>query len=164
MQYSKVPSHLRKFCAVLNYLTFYAIQDKPNYDPESPLCVEKWLSLPDFYSIVRDDTAVADTIFVALAKGGAFIEREVAEEVIASWRPDGARSFDQQAFLTSVQKGRQDFLLGWGGFITITGLAISGIVFPTNPFQMALVDLLEKITHTDARLEELAEAKRGGLL
>lgn len=152
-----------------------AIQDKPNYDPESPLCVEKWLSLADFYTIVQDDTAVADTIFVALAKGGAYIERDVAEQVLARWRPStkpsttsttskfprrGSKSattaFDTQAFFQTVQEGRQEFLLGWAAFVTLTGVAVAGIVFPTNPLQLALVDFLELLTHTDARLAEQA--------
>ena len=92
-----------------------AVQDKPNYDPDSPLCVEKWLSLQEFYAIVKDDTAIADTIFVALAGGGAFVEREVAEEVLAQWRPNGSRQLDEAAFLKTVQSGRQKFLLGWAG-------------------------------------------------
>jgi len=136
-----------------------AVQDKPNYDESSPLCVEKWLSLADFYQIVKDDSAAADTIFVALAKGGAFVEREVAEQVLDQWYPTAAtprqrsaRTFDEAAFLKTVQQGRQDFLVGWGLFGGITGLAVTGIVFPTNPFQLALVDLLESITHNDAKI------------
>lgn len=154
-----------------------AVQDKPNYDPANPLCVEKWLSLPDFYAIVGDDTAVADTIFVALAKGGAYVEREVAEEVISQWRPSassskaasskpsmfgrgkGAASFDRAAFLKTVNNGRRDFLIGWAAFVAITGFAVSGIVFPTNPVQLALVDLLELITHSDEQMTALAAAK-----
>ena len=160
-----------------------SIQDKPNYDPDSPLCVESWLSLADFYQIVQDDTAVADTIFVALAKGGAYIEREVAEQVLARWRPKSSATtttkdtrktafprfpsesstaastaFDTKAFLQTVQEGRQEFLLGWAAFVTLTGVAVAGIVFPTNPLQLALVDLLEVLTHTDARLAEQAAA------
>ena len=34
-----------------------AVQDKPNYDESSPFCVEKWLGLEEFYSIVKDDGA-----------------------------------------------------------------------------------------------------------
>jgi len=162
-----------------------AIQDKPNYDPTNPLCVESWVSLQDFYSIVGDDTAVADTIFVALAKGGAYIEREVAEDVIAQWRPTttpptasskgggllghsnnkkATSAFSQEAFVKTVKAGRVDFLTGWAAFLTITGIAVSGIVFPTNPLQLALVDFLEMATHTDARMAALAAAKASGSL
>eukprot|EP00525_Craspedostauros_australis_P001830 CAMPEP_0198117486 /NCGR_PEP_ID=MMETSP1442-20131203/18242_1 /TAXON_ID= /ORGANISM="Craspedostauros australis, Strain CCMP3328" /LENGTH=239 /DNA_ID=CAMNT_0043775543 /DNA_START=94 /DNA_END=813 /DNA_ORIENTATION=- len=133
------------------------VQLKPNYDESASNCVEKWLSLKDFYSIVKDDTPVADTIFVALAGGGAFIEREVAETTIAKWR-DG-RQFDTAAFRTSVTQGRSKFLQGWALFVGATGLAVSGIVFPTNPFQLFLVDLLEQAFHSDATLAELAELK-----
>ena len=162
-----------------------AIQDKPNYDPTNPLCVEAWLSLQEFYAIVKDDTAVADTIFVALAKGGAYIEREVAEDVIAQWRGGGSRAaaaapsggpslfgrtakgaaaFDQGAFVKTVQEGRVDFLKGWAAFVAITGVAVAGIVFPTNPLQLALVDVLETITHTDERMAELAATKAASSL
>jgi hypothetical protein len=160
-----------------------AVQDKPNYDPANPLCVETWLSLPDFYAIVKDDTAVADTIFVALAKGGAYVERDVAEGVIARWRgssggtststtaadavstkkggmfgrkaggaASSAAKFEEQAFLKTVQEGRQDFLLGWAVFGFITGTAVLGIVAPTNPLQLALVDLLEAATGSDVSI------------
>jgi hypothetical protein len=159
-----------------------AIQDKPNYDPTNPLCVESWLSLQDFYAIVKDDTAVADTIFVALAKGGAYIERDVAEDVIAQWRPTttggnpaagsggpmfgrtkGVSGFDQGAFVKTVQEGRFDFVKGWAAFVTITGVAVAGIVFPTNPLQLALVDFLETLTHTDERMAVLAASKAAAL-
>ncbi len=150
-----------------------AIQNKPNYDPESPMCVEKWLSLQQFYAIIKDDTAVADTIFVALAKGGAYVERDVAEEVISRWRagsPGGkvrrqrASPFDNDAFLKTVQEGRRDFLLGWAAFVTLTGVSVAGIVFPTNPLQLALVDFLELLTHTDARMAEQAALQAASLL
>lgn len=162
-----------------------AIQDKPNYDPTNPLCVEPWLSRTDLYSIVGDDTAVADTIFVALAKGGAYIERHVAEDVLAQWWPTTsgssspsskgggifgrttkttAATFDRGAFLKTVQQGRYDFVTGWAAFVTITGIAVSGIVFPTNPLQLALVDLLEMFTHTDERMAALAASKTSSSL
>ena len=121
------------------------VQEKPNYDESATNAVEKWLPLKDFYSIVKDDTAVADTIFVSLAGGGAFIERDVAEKVIDSWRASG--KFDEGAFLKSVQQGRNKFLAGWAVFGGVTGFSISGIVFPTNPVQLALVDLLDKALH-----------------
>jgi hypothetical protein len=153
-----------------------AIQDKPNYDPTNPLCVEKWLSLSEFYAIVGDQSAVADTIFVALAKGGAYIERQVAEAVIAQWRPTRSSSsvsagggmfgrksalvaFDRDAFVKTVQEGRTDFLKGWAAFVIITGIAVAGIVFPTNPLQLALVDFLETVTHTEERMTVLTASK-----
>ena len=46
-----------------------AIQDKANYSPENPNCPDPWLGLEEFYSLVNDDTAAADLIFVALAGG-----------------------------------------------------------------------------------------------
>ena len=140
------------------------------------------MSLQDFYTIVKDDTAVADTIFVALAKGGAYIERDVAEDVIAQWRPTttggnpaagsggpmfgrtkGVSGFDQGAFVKTVQEGRFDFVKGWAAFVTITGVAVAGIVFPTNPLQLALVDFLETLTHTDERMAVLAASKAAAL-
>ena len=132
-----------------------SVQDKPGYDESSPQCVEKWLSLEDFYAIVKDDTAVADTIFVALAGGGAFIERDVAESVIAKWRPSsgtkgrGFAAIDTAAFKKTVSDGRTKFLAGWGAFSFITGFAVLGIIFPNNPVQLALVDSLELILGPD---------------
>jgi hypothetical protein len=133
-----------------------AVQDKPNYDESSSMCVEKWLSLPEFYNIVKDDTAVADTIFVALAGGGAFVERDVAETVLAKWRPNG-KTFDTNAFMKTVQGGRTKFATGWGVFASVTGFSLIGIIFPTNPVQLALVDFLESVLGNDAKLAALAE-------
>jgi hypothetical protein len=144
-----------------------AVQDKPNYDPTSPMCVESWLSLPDVYTLLQDDTAVADTIFVALAGGGAFVERQVAEEVLQKWWPNTSKnknSFDEAAFLKSVQQGRQQFLLGWAGFVGFTSFALIGIVAPTNPVQMALVNGLEALLHNDAKIAEAVAAAAGSIL
>lgn len=136
-----------------------SVQNKPNYDPNSPLAVESWLSLKDFYVLMKDDTAIADTIFVALAGGGAFIERDVAEEIIATWRPSRG-TFDEDAFAKSVRVGRNKFLIGWVFFLSVTGFCLTGIIFPTNPLQLALVDILEQVTHSDENLQQLAEIKR----
>jgi hypothetical protein len=125
------------------------LQDKPNYDASSENCPEKWLTLSDFYTIVKDDTAVADTIFVALAGGRAFVERNVAENVLEQWYSGGSgksKRFNRDAFFKTVKRGQQDFLLGWGSFLGITGFAVVGIVFPTNPLQLALVNGLEVLT------------------
>jgi hypothetical protein len=131
-----------------------AIQDKPNYDPinNPDYCPEPWVSLPDFYTLVGDDTAVADTIFVALAGGRAFVERDVAEQVLQQWYGNknsgsggGGATFNKDAFLQTVRRGQQDFLWGWGSFLSITGLALVGIVFPTNPLQIALVHALDVV-------------------
>jgi hypothetical protein len=146
-----------------------AVQDKPNYDEASSMCVEKWLSLTDFYKIVKDDTAVADTIFVALAGGGAFVERQVAEDVLAKWRPtlnnnNGKKTtFDTDAFLKTVKDGRTKFVIGWAAFSFVTGFAATGIIFPTNPVQLALVDLLESVMGNDATLAALGETRNLGL-
>ncbi|KAG7339034.1 hypothetical protein IV203_021485 [Nitzschia inconspicua] len=119
------------------------IQSKANYDPNNPNCPESWVSLSQFYRLLKDDTAVADTIFVALAGGRAFIERNVAEDIIEQWYPsNNKKTFDKTAFFKSVQQGQQDFLVGWGSFLGITGFAIIGIIFPTNPLQVALVNAM----------------------
>lgn len=136
------------------------VQEKPNYDESAANCVEKWLPLQDFYAIVKDETAVADTIFVALAGGGAFVERDVAEEVIAKWRPSGGK-FDEAAFLRTVKEGRNKFALGWLVFLGFLGFAGAGIIFPTNPLQLALVDVLESALHNEDKLTELANIKAG---
>lgn len=134
-----------------------AVQDKPNYDPNNPQCVEKWLSLAEFYDIVKDDTAIADTIFVALAGGGAFVERAVAEEVFATWRPAGSRQLDETAFLRTVKEGRQQFLSGWALFVGVVGFAAIGIIFPTNPLQTGLVSLAEAIFHNNDNIVVLTK-------
>ena len=120
------------------------LQDKANFDASSE-GPEPWLTLEEFYVKMNDDTAVADTIYVALAGGRAFVERDVVEGVLEQWYASG-KKFDREAFIKTVKAGQQDFLLGWGTFLGITGFAALGIVFPTNPLQMALVNGLELLT------------------
>jgi hypothetical protein len=141
------------------------IQEKPNVaslpDLQQP---EPWTSLGDLYSVLDDDTAVADTIFVALAGGRAHIERDVAERVIRSWWGDDdddniqngkgrkqppqrqrRRQFDRDAFYRSVRRGQLEFVASWAAFLSVSGVAGLGIIFPTNPIQLALVDALEVV-------------------
>ena len=129
-----------------------AIQDKANYSPDNPNCPDPWLGLLDFYAIVNDDTAAADLIFVALAGGRAYVERSTAENVLRSWwSNDGVKKptrfqkqqFDLIEFEKSVKAGQRDFIASWALFLGITGFAAAGIVFPTNPLQLALVNLLD---------------------
>jgi hypothetical protein len=140
------------------------LQDKPNYDPaNNPNTPDRWLSLEELYVRLDDDTAVADTIFVALAGGRAFCERDVADRVLDLWWGTGGgddseaagqkqmkkkkqpSSFNRAAFYQTVQRGRQEFLAQWAAFLGVTGFAVAGIVFPTNPLQMALVDVLDGV-------------------
>lgn len=131
-----------------------AIQDKANYSLDNPNSPDPWLGLEDFYAIVNDDTAAADLIFVALAGGRAYVERSTAEGVLQSWwSTDGAQKpsrfqkqqFDRMAFEKTVKAGQRDFIAAWALFLGLTGFAASGILFPTNPLQLALVDLLDHI-------------------
>lgn len=136
-----------------------AIQDKPNYSPENPNCPEPWLGLEEFYSLVNDDTAAADLIFVSLAGGRAFAERNVAESVLerwwgtnsatvgegGRWKRKQSKQFDRLAFDQTVKTGQRDFIASWSLFLGLTGFALAGIVFPTNPLELALVDLLDSV-------------------
>jgi hypothetical protein len=136
-----------------------AIQEKANYSPDNPNCPDPWLGLEDFYSLVNDDTAAADLIFVSLAGGRAFVERNSAAAVLDRWwgtsdaLKDGTRNprrnqkqqFDRLAFEQTVKAGQRDFIAGWSSFLGLTGFAATGIVFPTNPLQLALVDFVDRI-------------------
>ena len=108
------------------------IQEKANYDTSSPLCVEAWLTQDELNKKFKCEGPVGDTLFVALAGGTAFAERQVCEKIIDSWRGD-KNKFDEAAFLKSVQAGRKDLAIGWAFFSFITGTAALGILFPTNP-------------------------------
>eukprot|EP00536_Pseudo-nitzschia_multiseries_P007278 jgi/Psemu1/304748/fgenesh1_kg.168_\ len=136
-----------------------AIQDKANYSPENPNCPEPWLGLEEFYGLVNDDTAAADIIFVSLAGGRAFAERDVAEAVLERWwgtsssttggskvpRRRQSPNFDRLAFDQTVKAGQRDFITAWSLFLGLTGFALTGIVFPTNPLQLALVEVVDAI-------------------
>lgn len=136
-----------------------AIQDKANYSPKNPNCPDPWLGLQDFYLLLNDDTAAADLIFVALAGGRAFVERSNAEAVLDRWWGTGGamtvgtrkpkrnqkRQFDRLAFEQTVKTGQRDFIAAWSSFLGLTGFAAAGILFPNNPFQLALVDLIDTI-------------------
>jgi len=138
-----------------------AVQDKANYSLNNPNCPEPWLGLQDFQLLIGDDTAAADTIFVSLAGGRAFVERDVAESVLVQWWNndcDGDRGaaqkrnqrqkqqqFDRVAFEQTVKVGQRDFIASWSIFIAIVGVCGAGIVFPNNPFQLVLVDALDTV-------------------
>lgn len=92
-------------------------------------------------------------MFVSLAGGNAFAEREVAEQKISQWRPNG--KFDDAAFLKTVQQGRIELAIGWGIFSFICGFAVLGLVAPTNPGAKALEGLLAQIQAAIPPLEPL---------
>lgn len=128
------------------------IQSKPNYDPTADNCVEKWLSLEEFYELPvvkkskagSGSTAAADTVFVALAGGRSCAERDDCERLIEEWR-SGGNTFDESKFLASVQRGRTDLAVGWAGITAANAFFASCIAFPTNPAAKGLEAALGNI-------------------
>lgn len=112
------------------------VQLKPNYDDSKAKCVEKWLTQEDFYAKVKNEGPAADTVFCALAGGGAFAERSICESKLEQWRPNG--KFDEAAFVKSVNEGRTTLAIGWAIYSSVLFTAALGIVAPTNPFMKAL--------------------------
>lgn len=92
-------------------------------------------------------------MFVALAGGNAFAEREVAEQKIDQWRPSG--TFDETAFLKTVQQGRNELAFGWSIFSFIVGFAALGLVAPTNPGAKALEAVLGQVQASIPPLDPL---------
>lgn len=123
------------------------IQEKANYSPDNPNCPEPWLGLQAFYSLVGDDSAAADLIFVSLAGGRAFVERDVAESVLNRWwqQPKNKQQFDRHSFEQTVVSGQIDFVTSWTFFIGILLAAGCGIAFPENPLQLALVRAIDTV-------------------
>jgi len=120
------------------------VQLKANYDESNEMCVEKWLTKEEFDAKTRSSGPAADAVFVALAGGAAYAERDNVESLLAAWR-DG-RNFNEAAFVSSVKKGQSELLTGWAFFIGLNAFFASCIVFPTNPankfFEAALESLL----------------------
>jgi len=113
------------------------IQLKPNYDESSQYCAEKWLTQEDMNAYLKcTDGPASDTVYVALAKGAKYAERNVCEATVQSWY--AGKSFDQGAFLKSVEKGRQELIIGWVLYFIISGTAAAGIIFPNNPLNKQL--------------------------
>jgi len=123
------------------------VQFKPNYDESNPLCVEKWLTQEELEVKCKVSSGpVSDTIFVALAGGGAFAERDVCEKKIQTWRSsDGNNAFDETAFLKTVQQGRLQLGLGWLIFGSAVTFAGTGIIFPTNPAMKVFEGLVDQL-------------------
>ena len=119
------------------------IQDKANYSTDNPNCSEPWLGLQDFYSVIDNDTAAADLIFVSLAGGRAFIERDAAESVLDQWWNN--KKFDPVSFEQTVKVGQRDFITSWSIYVGVLGIAATGIAFPNNPIQLGLVNILDMI-------------------
>ena len=97
-----------------------------------------------FESKTRCSGAVSDTVFVALAGGTSYAERDFVEARLAEWRPDG-RTFDEAKFLSSVQKGRTELVLGWALFLSLSLGSASCIIAPTNPLSKGLEHLLDVV-------------------
>merc|ERR1712232_1209580 len=112
------------------------------YDESKENCPEKWLTQEEVYKIVKSDGPEADAIFVALAGGAAFAERDVCEAKLKNWSGagDGKKKgkFDENAFWKDVQKGRLELGLGWLVFSSLVGISGLNIIAPTNPFEKAL--------------------------
>lgn len=139
-----------------------AIQDKANYDEERENCVEKWLTMEDFLTLTKSTPGpAADTVFVALAGGTKYAERDVCEAKIEQWtsstvaasrpkkgmfgRGAAASSFNEAAFVKSVKDGRRDLLLGYGSFFSVNTFFASCIAFPTNPAAKGLESLVDSL-------------------
>lgn len=116
------------------------IQAKANYDETNPNVVEKWLTQEEFEKKFRVSGPVADTVFVALAGGGAFAERNKCEACIAQWQSSG--KFDEAQFVKTVQAGRRGLAIGWGIFGGANVWALAGILLPTNPSVKLLEGLI----------------------
>ena len=116
------------------------VQLKPNYDESNPMCVEKWLTQDEFYRLAKKDGPAADTVFVALAGGAAYAERDSCEKLINNWNE--GKTFNKEAFLASVKKGRTDLATGWTAFLTINVFCVSCIAFPTSPVAKGLEKVL----------------------
>lgn len=113
------------------------LQEKPGYDESMDNCPEKWLSQEDFLARTKCPPGLAaDAVFVALAGGACYAERDVVEKRLATW--GSGRTFDEKAFLNDARKGRFELSLGWFLFVTGNVLSASCIAFPTNPFAKAL--------------------------
>lgn len=142
------------------------VQSKPNYDESKENCVEKWLTMEDFLTVTRSQPGpAADTVFVALAGGAKYAERDVCEKTIEQWTAsDGAgstsgafgrktASFNEAAFIKSVKDGRTDLGLGWSSFLSLNGFCASCILFPTNPAAKGLESLVDFVKASAAPVE-----------
>jgi len=120
-----------------------AVQDKPASVLEnSP---ESWLSQEMLETKLRCGSGpVSDTLFVALAGGTSYAEREFVEKKLQEWRPDG-RNFDEASFLKSVKQGRLELATGWALFLSLSLGSASCIIFPTNPLSKGLEHALDAI-------------------
>jgi len=131
-----------------------AIQDKPNYDETGENCAEKWLGMDDFLKFTKaKEGPAADTVFVALAGGNKFAERDICEARIEEWTSSssssnsrrGAKSFNEAAFIKAVKEGRKDLLLGWALFLSVNAFFASSIIFPTNPAAKGMEAVIDRL-------------------
>ena len=141
-----------------------AVQDKPNYDEKRENCVEKWLTYEDFLAATRASPGpAADSVFCSLAGGAKYAEREICEVKIAQWnggaseaapassgglfgrKTSRASTFNEAAFIKTVNEGRTGLGLGWGAFVSVNGFFASCIIFPTNPAAKGLASLVDSL-------------------
>lgn len=121
------------------------VQLKANYDEQNPACPEKWLTPEEFYKFAKASGPSADAVYVALAGGKKYAERNIVQSKLERWRSNGGRGFDETAFMKDVKDGQNDLIRGWSFFIGLNTLFISCIVLPTNPIAVALQTILDSI-------------------
>jgi len=123
------------------------VQSKANYDESKENCVEKWLTIEDLVKYTKCQPGpAADTVFVALAGGAKYAERDVCEEKIQQWTDGAARGkINEEAFIKSVKAGRNSLIASYVSFLSVNTFFASCILFPTNPAAKGLESLVDSL-------------------
>lgn len=123
------------------------VQTKANYDESKENCVEKWLTIEDLVKYTKCQPGpAADTVFVALAGGTKYAERDVCEEKIQQWTNGVARGkINEEAFAKSVKAGRNSLITSYVSFLSVNAFFASCIIFPTNPAAKGLETLVDSL-------------------
>ncbi len=133
------------------------VQSKANYDETKENCVEKWLTIEDLMKYTKSKPGPEiDTVFVALAGGAKYAERDVCEAKIEQWTAGAARGkINEDAFKKSVKDGRFELFSGYISFLSVNSFFASCIVFPTNPAAKALESLVDSLKDNLAPLADV---------
>ncbi|GMI01140.1 hypothetical protein TrLO_g3841 [Triparma laevis f. longispina] len=118
----------------------------PNIDMSS---VDPWITFEEMAecsALKNADDDVKQAIFVSLAGGQRYLNRERCEHSLSKWTDGSSNKFSAAGFERALRDGRVDLAQGWAVFLLLTVGFASCIVAPTSPAPRAIEAFIDSLT------------------
>ncbi|GMI03978.1 hypothetical protein TrVE_jg9486 [Triparma verrucosa] len=122
------------------------IQNKalPNVDMKT---IDPWVTFEEMAecpSFKNADDDLKQAIFVSLAGGQRYLDRQRCEQSLSKWTGENGK-FDEAGFERALKDGRIDLAQGWAVFLVLTVGFASCIVAPTSPAPKAIEAFIDSL-------------------